>query len=175
MNLPISTIVEAWAAEAGSKELALAVQQLEVLAKAFATDRSVRMALVAPTESADAKKSLLKKAGFSKQVQDLVGFIDKNRLWNQLDRVLVAAERFASDKLGTAKATVRSAVAITPAQRTSLKAALKKQTGRDVELTEMVDTSVLGGFILDSNGVRQDFSLHGKLQRLRAAVTALTR
>ncbi|MFO0704383.1 MAG: F0F1 ATP synthase subunit delta [Candidatus Andersenbacteria bacterium] len=175
MNLPVSTIVEAWITAVAPKELALALEQLELLAKAFASDRSIRSGLTAPTQDTAAKKILLKKAGFSQSVQELVGFIDKNRLWKQLDQVVLAAERLISTRLGTAKATVRSAIALTPTQSTALKSALKKQTGRDVQLTELVDAGVLGGFILDSQGRRQDFSLRGKLQRLNAAVSALTR
>jgi len=44
---------------------------------------------------------------------------------------------------------------------------LSERTGASVELDEAVDTSVLGGFILDIDDLRMDASVSGQFRLLR--------
>lgn len=68
------------------------------------------------------------------------------------------------------KAKVTSAIELPAAELDTIKAALAKRFGRDVELDTAVDASLIGGAIIDAGDVVIDGSLRGKLSRLQAAL-----
>ena len=68
------------------------------------------------------------------------------------------------------KAKVTSAVPMPAAELETIKAALKKRFGRDVEVETAVDESLIGGAVIDAGDVVIDGSLKGKLGRLQAAL-----
>lgn len=67
---------------------------------------------------------------------------------------------------GVLKVTVRAAVALEAAQADALKAALAKRFGRQIELTSVIDDSVIGGAIIDAGDTVIDGSVRGRLERL---------
>lgn len=74
---------------------------------------------------------------------------------------LVAADR------GEATAEVMSAVALGEEQLKKLQAALDKLTGRDVQITQQVDKSLLGGMVVKLGSRMYDNSLRTKLFNLQ--------
>lgn len=66
---------------------------------------------------------------------------------------------------------VRAAVPLEAAQAESLKAALKKRFGRDIELHSEIDTRLIGGAVIDAGDVVIDGSVRGRLARLERALT----
>ncbi len=76
--------------------------------------------------------------------------------------------RFEAERM--VKAKVTSAVALPAAELETIKAALKKRFGRDVEVETAVDESLIGGAVIDAGDVVIDGSLKGKLGRLQAAL-----
>ena len=69
------------------------------------------------------------------------------------------------------KARVRTAIALEPAQIETLKAALKRRFGRDVELSNEIDPGVLGGAVIDAGDVVIDGSVRGRLTKMQNALT----
>ena len=69
------------------------------------------------------------------------------------------------------KVNVRSATPIDQAEAAQLKDALKRRFGRDIELEQTIDASVLGGAVIDAGDVVIDGSVRGKLARLEQALT----
>ncbi len=69
------------------------------------------------------------------------------------------------------KVNVRSATAMDSVETDKLKAALKRRFGRDIEIEQSVDASVLGGAIIDAGDVVIDGSVRGRLARLEQALT----
>jgi F-type H+-transporting ATPase subunit delta len=67
-------------------------------------------------------------------------------------------------------AEVTSADKLAPKHVTALKAALKASIGREVQLAEKVDQSILGGLIVKVGSRMVDNSLKTKLQNLRLAM-----
>ncbi|MGB2790853.1 MAG: F0F1 ATP synthase subunit delta, partial [Dokdonella sp.] len=63
-----------------------------------------------------------------------------------------------------------SAVALPAAELATIKAALAKRFGREVEVETSVDESLIGGAVIDAGDVVIDGSLKGKLGRLQAAL-----
>lgn len=68
------------------------------------------------------------------------------------------------------KATVTSATALPDAELETIRAALRRRFGRDVELETAVDESLIGGAVIDAGDVVIDGSLRGKLSRLQSAL-----
>src|SRR5690348_86298 len=77
--------------------------------------------------------------------------------------------RFEAERV--VKARVTSATPLPAAELDTIKAALKKRFGRDVEIEVSVDESLIGGAVIDAGDVVIDGSLRGKLGRLQAALS----
>jgi F-type H+-transporting ATPase subunit delta len=70
-----------------------------------------------------------------------------------------------------AVAEVRSAVPLTDDQQSRLVTALKKSTGKDVEIKVVIDPSVLGGVITQIGDTVIDGSLRNRLNKVRESLT----
>jgi len=77
--------------------------------------------------------------------------------------------RFEAEKV--VKARVTSATALPAGELDTLKAALRKRFGREVEVETAVDESLIGGAVIDAGDMVIDGSLRGKLGRLQAALS----
>jgi len=64
-------------------------------------------------------------------------------------------------------AEVRSAVELTEDQKTRLAAALKKSTGKDVDIIVIIDPSVIGGVVTHIGDTVIDGSVRQRLSKLR--------
>ena len=71
---------------------------------------------------------------------------------------------------GEIAAEVTSAHALTAAQETELKAALKGVAGKDVAIAVTVDPSLLGGLVVKMGSRQIDTSLKTKLNSLKLAL-----
>jgi F-type H+-transporting ATPase subunit delta len=69
------------------------------------------------------------------------------------------------------KVQLRAAAPIDESEVAKLKEALKRRFGRDIELTQSVDTDIIGGAIIDAGEVVIDGSVRGRLARLEQALT----
>ena len=86
---------------------------------------------------------------FSKRVTsmtlDLVTLTISQGFADNLSEIEQQVSNYIAEKRGAALAKVVSAVELNESTQKSLKAALKNKLGRDVELSLIVDTSVIGG------------------------------
>lgn len=71
-------------------------------------------------------------------------------------------------------AHVTTAEPLSPALRSNLQAQLQEQTGREIELQEQVDRSIMGGMVLQIGDQLLDLSVAGRLRRLREQVSGQT-
>jgi F-type H+-transporting ATPase subunit delta len=69
------------------------------------------------------------------------------------------------------KVNVRSATVMDSAETDKLKDALKRRFGRDIEIEQSIDASVLGGAVIDAGDVVIDGSVRGRLARLEQALS----
>ena len=79
-------------------------------------------------------------------------------------------EQLRAEEQRVVRATVTSATALSADELASLKAALKRRFGREVELETAVDAGLIGGAVIDAGDVVIDGSLKGKLARLQTAL-----
>jgi F-type H+-transporting ATPase subunit delta len=71
----------------------------------------------------------------------------------------------------TVDVEVTTAMALEPAQRATLEAALAKRFGRSVRLAEQVDAALVGGAIVRAGDLVIDGSLQGRLARLEQQIS----
>jgi F-type H+-transporting ATPase subunit delta len=79
-------------------------------------------------------------------------------------------EELKRDAEHVLKVTLRSATEIPQSQADAIKVALAKRFGRDIELEQRIDPSVIGGAVIDAGDVVIDGSVRGRLARLENAL-----
>jgi F-type H+-transporting ATPase subunit delta len=125
----------------------------------IATER--RMALVsgAPHVFDPEATNLAKLLIESNRVRDVVGIAEE-------------FQRLADEAAGRVRATVTTAVELTPADRDRVAEGLSKRLGKDVVLDVLVDPGILGGLKLQYGDRLVDASVATRLQQLRRRLAA---
>ena len=155
--------------------LATIKQDMDLLANTMAGSRDLRLLLRNPIVKHDKKLSIL-KAVFGGKVSDMMmRFFQILTSKNRED----ALEHIGSEFLvqynllmGVQVAEVISAAPLSPATRAEIMKMVTQQTGlQQVSLTEKVDASLIGGFVLRVGDQQIDDSVRGGLRRLRTSMT----
>ncbi|OLP48508.1 F0F1 ATP synthase subunit delta [Allorhizobium taibaishanense] len=113
---------------------------------------------------------LCQKAGIGGLVGNFLKVVAANRRLFAVPGMIAAFRLIAARHRGELAADVTSAHALTPAQETELKEALKSATGKTVTLSVTVDPSLLGGLIVKVGSRQIDTSLRTKLSTLKLAL-----
>jgi len=87
-----------------------------------------------------------------------------------LPEIAALFEELKRDAEHVLKVTVRSAVEVPAAQVDAIRSALKKRFGRDIELEQKLDPSIIGGAVIDAGDVVIDGSIRGRLARLESSL-----
>ena len=87
-----------------------------------------------------------------------------------LPEIAAQFEQLKRESERVLKVRVKTAVALESAQADSIKAALAKRFARDVVIEPSIDPSVLGGAVIDAEGLVIDASVRGRLERLGQAL-----
>jgi len=114
-------------------------------------------ALLAPSDAGE---------GFGRFLATLAA----NRRLPLLPEIAGLFEELRAEAERVVKARVTSAAELPAGELDSLKAALRRRFGRDVEVETAVDPSLIGGAVIDAGDVVIDGSLKGKLERLQTAL-----
>ena len=95
---------------------------------------------------------------------------DNNRL-PLLPEIAALYEQLRAEAERVVRATVTSATVLPAAELDTIKAALRKRFGRDVDVDTAVDERLIGGAVIVAGDVVIDGSLRGKLDRLQSALS----
>ena len=114
--------------------------------------------------------AILDRAKISSLAGNFLRVVAKNRRLFAVPGMIKAFRRIAAEHRGEVAADVISAHALTPAQETELKAALKSVAGKDVTIAVSVDPSLLGGMVVKMGSRQIDTSLKTKLNSLKLAL-----
>ena len=115
------------------------------------------VALLAPSDAGE---------GFGR----FLAMLAANRRLALLPEVAGLFEELRAEAERVVKARVTSASELPAGELDSLRAALRKRFGREVELETAVDPALIGGAVIDAGDVVIDGSLKGKLERLQTAL-----
>ncbi|MDO9416503.1 F0F1 ATP synthase subunit delta [Pararhizobium sp.] len=130
--------------------------------------------IVSPVFSSEdqfkAVSAVAAKAGISGLVGNFLKVVARNRRLFAVPGIVRTYRILAARHRGEISAEVTSAHALTAAQTTELKAALKGVTGKDVAFNVTVDPSILGGLIVKVGSRQIDTSLRTKLSTLKLAL-----
>ena len=113
---------------------------------------------------------LLAPDGAEEAFTRFLGLLVENSRLVLLPEIAGLYEELRAEADRVVKARVTAASELPAAELESIKAALKKRFGRDVEISTAVDASLLGGAVIDAGDVVIDGSLKGKLARLQTSL-----
>jgi len=94
-----------------------------------------------------------------------------NRRVGLLADIAALFEELKRESERVLQVTLRSASEIPTGQSDAIKVALKKRFGREIDLQQRIDPSVIGGAVIDAGDVVIDGSVRGRLARLENALT----
>jgi F-type H+-transporting ATPase subunit delta len=80
-------------------------------------------------------------------------------------------DRVRADQ-GILPASVTTAGKLTPGTLEQIQASLEKETGKEIELTEKVNPSIIGGMILRIEDIQYDGSIATQLKKIKTAMLA---
>ncbi|WP_085419648.1 F0F1 ATP synthase subunit delta [Xaviernesmea oryzae] len=132
--------------------------------------RLVASPVFSAEEQRNAVSAIADKAGITGVVGNFLKVVAGNRRLFALPGMIRAFRVIAAEHRGEITAEVTSAHALTAAQETELKSALKGVTGKDVAIAVTVDPSILGGLIVKVGSRQIDTSLRTKLSTLKLAL-----
>lgn len=148
-------------------------RDLVLLVSTMAAEESLGRFLDSPKNTLDAKKELLGKV-FSNKISLTVRnflflLVDKKR-HDYLGAIAELYREHLNAARGITVAKVRAASPLTPQVREVIRAKLRSLTGREVELEEQLDPSVVGGVHLRVGNRVIDYTIQKQLEQLREGI-----
>ncbi|MGV8932726.1 MAG: F0F1 ATP synthase subunit delta [Luteimonas sp.] len=114
--------------------------------------------------------ALLSPEGASELFGNFLALLAGNRRLALLPEIAGLYQQLRAEAEHVVKAKVTSATELPAGELDTIKVALKKRFGCEVEVETAVDASLIGGAVIDAGDVVIDGSLRGKLSRLQAAL-----
>ncbi|MCM2336349.1 MAG: F0F1 ATP synthase subunit delta [Pseudomonas sp.] len=166
---PYARAAFALARDAGN---ASAWSQALAFAARVAADPQVHSLLGNPQLASADAVGLLVIDGADENMTRFLALLADNRRLPLLPEIAGLFEDLRAEADRIVKARVTAASELPPAELETIRAALKKRFGRDVEIETAVDASLIGGAVIDAGDVVIDGSLKGKLARLQSALAS---
>jgi F-type H+-transporting ATPase subunit delta len=158
---------EARRAEAVADELA-GFEQL------LSTERALRETLLRPWVKAATKRAIVLDVagglGVSPLTRNFLALVAQRRRLNVLGEIVAAYRAHLDEAAGRVRARVRSAAALSDADRAALRERLGRRLGKTVLLDTQVDPGLLGGFVAEVGSRVLDLSVAGQLSALRERI-----
>lgn len=144
--------------------------QAFALSAAIAAEPRVAALLGSPALSDADAVALLSPGKGDAAFDRFLGLLSENRRLVLLPEIAALYEDLRHEAERVVKATVTSAAELPAGEIDTIKAALRRRFGREVELETAVDPALIGGAVIDAGDVVIDGSLRGKLERLQSAL-----
>ena len=129
-------------------------------------DRGDAVALLSPPAANPGAADLFGNDLFG----NFLALLADNRRLELLPDIAALFEALRAEAERIVKARITSATTLPAAEIESIKTALKRRFGREVELETAIDESLIGGAVIAAGDVVIDGSLKGKLSRLQSAL-----
>lgn len=139
----------------------------------FAQSVELSQMLQNPTVKASDKKAVLTSVFSNSNVytNNLIATLILNKRLGLLTETAISYAYLYDQLTGTQIATVTTAVDMTDALKVKVLLKVKELTGKEAELKNIVDESILGGFILRVGDVQYNASISNKLNNLKREFT----
>jgi F-type H+-transporting ATPase subunit delta len=142
-------------------------------ARAFESSDELREALTDPHIPASRRQQIVEDLlgpRATSTTTSLVSMVVGLGRGRDLPSIIDALVKKSAASHNRAVAEVRSTVDLTADQRTRLAAAIKKATGKTVEVKVIIDPSVLGGVVTTVGDTVIDGSIRTRLEQLKNAI-----
>lgn len=129
-----------------------------------------------PTVSAEEKLGVIKEAfsgKLSRCVYNFLCVVTEGRRWNRFDNICKAFSELCNEELGIAEITVTTAFPLSAEQREKVKRKMAEIIGKNIEMSEKTDRSLVGGIVVDYGDTRMDGSVKTRLEGLRDSFSKL--
>ncbi len=138
-------------------------------AQLFKTTPNLAKFLTSPVISKRQKEPAIVAAfaSCSEPVRNLLGVLNQNNRMAQLPAIAAVYQKLLDTAAGRVAVLVRSAVALSDEQRTTLETTLTTTLGKTPVLTLRVDADLLGGLVVQVGDRVYDSSVRTRLQTLR--------
>ncbi|KJD34135.1 ATP synthase subunit delta [Tamlana nanhaiensis] len=146
---------------------------MKLIANTIAESKDLSDMLQSPVITSTVKQSVLNEVfkGTDKSTLSLINTLISNNRIAILNDVAVKFNQLFDASKGIELATVTTAVAITPAIEAKVLAKAKELTGKTVEIKNVIDDTILGGFILRIGDVQYNASVANQLNKLKQEFT----
>ena len=124
------------------------------------------------TEQSAAISSVLNKAGIGGLAGNFIKLAASKRRLFAIRGMGRAYQALADAKAGVVRAEVTVAQTLSPEHKASVKQALDAVTGKDVQVTETIDASLIGGIIVKLGSKMVDASIRTRLNAIKLAMTS---
>ena len=150
-------------------------REIGALADLLGENAELRDAIFQPLHPGAERRAALiavcEKLEIGRMVKNFCALLVDQRRVIDFPGIRAAFDELADAASGRTRARVVSANPLGDAQRERLQTALAARTGKQVELEESVDPSLLGGAIATVGGLVFDGSLRTQLQQLRTSLS----
>lgn len=159
---------------ANDKSLAEAVNNdMKLIVTTIAKNQNLNNTLQSPVVRSSVKKSILLSVfkNINTITKNLIDTLITNKRLNILSYVASKYNQLYNELKGSQTATVTTAVEITEDLKAIVLAKVIELTGKKVELKNIVDQNILGGFILRVGDIQYNASITNQLNTLRREFT----
>ena len=146
---------------------------MKLIAKTISENTDLDAALKNAIAKQDTKKDILNQVftGLNPLTSKLFDVLVDN---NRIDAIADVARKYNElyeSHIGKEKATVTTAVPMTEDLEIKVMAKIKELTSKSVELENIVDENIIGGFILRVGDIQYNASIASKLNKLKREFT----
>lgn len=159
---------------ASDQNIAEAVNNdMKLIATTIADNKDLNNMLQSPVLKSSNKKAVLLEVfkGSNAMTTNIIDTLITNRRLALLNDVAASYNRLYDELKGVQIAQVTTAIPLTDDLKIKVLAKAKELTGKDVEVKNIVDESILGGFILRVGDKQYNASIANKLNKLKREFT----
>ena len=142
---------------------------MKLIAVTIAQSEDLNAMLLSPVIKSTTKKAVLLQV-FKNSNTITINLIDTlitNKRLTLLEEVALKVNQLYDELKGKEIAQVTTAVPLTDNLKVKVLAKVKELTGKDVEVKNIIDESILGGFILRVGDIQYNASVANKLNKLK--------
>jgi len=146
---------------------------MKLITKTIADNKDLRVMLQNPVVRPSVKKTVLNEVfkNTSTITGNLVTTLITNKRIALLEEVALKYNQLYDTLNGIQIAKVTTAVPLTDDLKSKVLAKVKELTGKEVEVVNLIDESILGGFILRVGDIQYNASIANKLNNLKREFT----
>lgn len=143
--------------------------EMKLIVNTISQSKDLSDVLKSPVVSSSIKKSILLEVfkNSSKSILNLIDTLISNNRIDILSDVAHKYNQLFDESKGIEVATVTTAVALTDDLKAKVLAKAKELTGKDIEVENVIDESIIGGFILRIGDIQYNASITNQLSRLK--------